>query len=113
MFLPPLLCTLLAAKPESSFLSLGFIYKGEMNSHVTRRITTFINIILSYLSTPAEFTAEEWLFLRALKLRIDELKKELYGEEIIKAEDEERVTKERKRHINKRFNIRDDWLPLH
>lgn len=59
------------------------------------------------------FTHEDWLFLRTIKTRIDDLKKDLYGDEQITTENEERVTKERKRHINKRFNIREGWLPLH
>lgn len=59
-----------------------------------------------------EFSQEDWLRLKALKLRIDELKHELYGEESVNAENDQQVTKERHRHINKRLNIRDGWLPL-
>lgn len=61
----------------------------------------------------SEYAQEDWLELKKLKLRIEELKKELYGQEEIDAAHDEIVTKERKRHINKRFNIRDGWLPLH
>lgn len=64
-------------------------------------------------SPPTEYTQQDWLRLKALKLRIDELKHELYGQESIDAENDERVEKERRRHVNKRFNIRDGWLPLH
>jgi hypothetical protein len=60
-----------------------------------------------------EFAQEDWLRFKALKTRIDELKHELYGQKNLDASYEKQVTKERKRHINKRFNIRDDWLPLH
>lgn len=60
-----------------------------------------------------EYTQEDWLYLKSLKLRIDELKRELYGQETINAENDNQVAKERRRHINKRFNIRDGWLPLH
>ena len=63
--------------------------------------------------SPKDFSSEDWLFLKALKLRIDELKKELYGEQILDEENDKQVHKERTRHINKRFNIRDGWLPLH
>lgn len=61
----------------------------------------------------SEYTQEDWLVLKTLKERIDELKRELYGEDVFDAEYEKQVTKERRRHINKRFNIRDGWLPLH
>lgn len=60
-----------------------------------------------------EYTQEDWLRLKALKLRIDELKHELYGQESLDAEYEKQVTEQRRKHINKRFNIRDGWLPLH
>ena len=60
-----------------------------------------------------EFLQEDWLRLKALKMRIDELKHELYGQESLDEEFEKQVSKERRRHVNKRFNIRDGWLPLH
>jgi 16S rRNA C967 or C1407 C5-methylase (RsmB/RsmF family) len=59
-----------------------------------------------------QYTQADWLRLRSLKERIDELKRELYGEDILDVENEKRVAKERNRHINKRFNIREGWLPL-
>jgi 16S rRNA C967 or C1407 C5-methylase (RsmB/RsmF family) len=60
-----------------------------------------------------EYTQEDWLRLKTLKLRIDELKRELYGQEVFDTENDYQIMKERRRHINKRFNIRDGWLPLH
>lgn len=60
-----------------------------------------------------EFIQADWLRLKSLKLRIDELKHELYGQEVLDAEYDKQVSKERRRHINKRFNIREGWLPLH
>jgi hypothetical protein len=60
-----------------------------------------------------QFLQGDWLRLKALKVRIDELKHELYGQEHIEAQNDEQITKERRRHVNKRFNIRDGWLPLH
>ena len=66
------------------------------------------------LSLPSkDFLQSDWLRLKELKLRIDELKKELYGEEAINVENDKHVAKERRKHVNKRFNIRDGWLPLH
>lgn len=64
------------------------------------------------MSPPQQFTQEDWRYLKEVKDRIDSLKKELYGEEILNTEFEAQVTKERKRHINKRFNVKDGWLPL-
>lgn len=65
------------------------------------------------LSKPStEYIQADWLFMKELKLRIDELKSELYGKGAPDTTQEAQVEKERKRHINKRFNIRDGWLPL-
>lgn len=52
------------------------------------------------------FSSEDWVHIRNLKLRIDQLKQELH------AEYEKQVALERRRHVNKRHNIRDGWLPL-
>lgn len=60
----------------------------------------------------AEYTQQDWDRLRTLKLRIDEVKHELYGEDSINVENDTHVEKERKKHIHKRFNIREGWLPL-
>lgn len=60
----------------------------------------------------SELNQEDWAELAQLKIRIDELKKELYGQASIRPEDEERIEQERIKHINKRFNIREGWLPL-
>ena len=61
---------------------------------------------------PSEYTQEDWLLVRELKTRIDQLKRDLYGQQTVKIEDSVNVEKERRRHINKRFNVRDGWLPL-
>ena len=65
-----------------------------------------------YISLPNEFLQEDWLHLKELKQRLDELKKELHGTETLNAENNEQIEKERKKHINKRFNVREGWLPL-
>jgi hypothetical protein len=62
--------------------------------------------------SPEEFEQIDWLRLKSLKEKIDLLKKELYGDEVLDNENEKQVLKERKRHINKRHNIREGWVPL-
>lgn len=62
---------------------------------------------------PAEsFSQDDWLVLKRLRDRIGELKRELYGEEVVDVENVQIIAKERKKHVNKRFNIREGWLPL-
>lgn len=68
---------------------------------------------VKFYGSYTEFSSEDWDRLRLLKERIEELKGELYGLESPKPEYEEQVNKERLKHINKRFNIREGWLPLH
>gem|GEM_PF-940247 len=66
------------------------------------------------LNRPAsEYSREDWLRLKALKVRIDELKHELYGQQRVDPESDHQIAHERRRHINKRFNVREGWLPLH
>lgn len=66
------------------------------------------------LHAPADdFKPEDWLRLKALKERMEELKKELQGAETVNPEDDKQIAEERRKHINKRFNTKDGWLPLH
>lgn len=60
-----------------------------------------------------EYTQQDWLRLKEFKQRIEELKRELCGQETINPDHDDQITKERRRHVNKRFNVRDGWLPLH
>jgi hypothetical protein len=59
-----------------------------------------------------ELTLEDWKKLKVIRERILKYKKEL-GSKIPHKSNEEIVEEERKKHINKRFNKRDKWLPLH
>lgn len=60
-----------------------------------------------------DFNAEDLLRIKALKERIEALKKELQGSETSNPEDDKQIAEERRKHINKRFNTKDGWLPLH
>lgn len=61
-----------------------------------------------------DFNTEDWAMLKDFREKIEELKKEIQGPEPTTQEkDEQHIEKQRIKHINKRFNVRDDWLPLH
>lgn len=62
---------------------------------------------------PIEYTPDDWQKLKTLKEKIDELKSELYGEDVFDQEYEKQILNERRKHINKRFNVKEGWLPLH
>lgn len=59
-----------------------------------------------------DLKTDEWEKLKAARERVLEYKKELW-DQIPHLSDEQIVDLERKKHINKRFNTRDKWLPLH
>lgn len=67
---------------------------------------------LFFLNEEKELDNEKWAKIQQLKEKIEETKRELMGKEAPKEEYETQVEKERAKHINKRFNIRDGWLPL-
>lgn len=55
---------------------------------------------------------EEWVELKSIRERLMVYKKELW-DKIPHRTNEQIIELERKKHINKRFNTRDKWLPLH
>lgn len=62
-----------------------------------------------FLQNPSTLTPEEWDKIKHLKEKIDEFKK---LDKLPHPTDNELVEGERKKHINKRFNVSDNWLPL-
>ena len=56
-------------------------------------------------------TPKEWELVRQIQLKLKTYKDKM-RKSIPKEADDKLVDKERKKHINKRFNVRDEWLPL-
>lgn len=69
------------------------------------------NILKSFIKDPNTVSIDDWKILREWKEQIDVLKKAEEAKELVTT-DEDIVDKERKVHINKRFNVSDKWLPL-
>ncbi len=64
------------------------------------------------LDTPREnLTNLQWAKLQDLRPKIIEFKKN-FSKLHPEAADETLVNKERTKHLNKRFNVKDKWLPL-
>ncbi len=57
---------------------------------------------------PENLTKEDWKMLRAIRKKTKTLIETIYP----KKSDEELVEKEQERHITKRFNVNEKWLPL-
>ncbi len=55
-----------------------------------------------------------WSALQELQANLQELKKQLQGgNPSITPDQEVQIEQERKKHIYKRFNVKEGWLPLH
>ena len=61
-----------------------------------------------WMNNPSSLTSKDWQKIKQIKEQINEFKKELAE----KTSSDEIVTIERNKHINKRFNVNDRWLPL-
>jgi hypothetical protein len=57
-------------------------------------------------------TQEDWLFLESVATKIENYKQELLKQKP-ETENSSLVETERVKHINKRFNVNEKWLPLH
>ena len=67
--------------------------------------------IKEMIENASALKSEEWIKVKDLKVKIDKFKAEM-DEKFPISTDEEVVDKERIKHINKRFNVNDKWLPL-
>lgn len=61
------------------------------------------------MSHPESLSAEDWADLLQAKNKVETYLKQLPQDS---ETDEDLVEKERHKHINKRFNVNDRWLPL-
>ncbi len=66
--------------------------------------------ISALLEKKEALTAEDFEKIKQLKEKIDALKKEMSAETTVT--DDQLIEKERLKHVNKRFNVNDNWLPL-
>jgi len=95
--------------------TLHIIKQSLRNLSLKTEFYEFIGIAKSDLATllnrSTELTTEEWKTLNDVKKKIKSYKEELKKKHP-ELNDEELITKERKKHINKRFNVREKWLPI-
>jgi hypothetical protein len=68
--------------------------------------------IKKYVKDPSALSAEDWQKIKAIKAHVDKYKQEAAAAQE-KDLETNIVEKERVRQKNKRFNVRDGWLPLH
>lgn len=64
-----------------------------------------------FIENPETLTEKEWVRIKEIKTHVEEAKK-LFTESLPKTSDEDLINQQRKRHLKKRFNINEKWLPL-
>lgn len=77
--------------------------------HLYTALGTYHDEIEDLLKRAADLSDEEWERFEAIKAALEKYKEE----HAIITPNSEIVDKERRRHINKRFNTNEKWLPLH
>lgn len=65
-----------------------------------------------WVEHPETVTEQEWEMIRGLKEKITQLRTEFEKEMKVGGDNEALVDVERRKHIYKRFNINEKWLPL-
>lgn len=63
------------------------------------------------LEKASVLTPQDWKEVKTIREKVEQHKKEL-SEKLPHPSDEEIIQKERKKHVNKRLNVREKWLPL-
>ena len=64
-----------------------------------------------FIEHPDTLTPQDWERLKQVKAHVDEFKKEIV-KNLPQISNESIVEQERVKHVTKRFNIRDKWIPL-
>jgi len=64
------------------------------------------------LENPETLTPEDWQKIKEIHQKVMEYKKELLSK-LPPVTDDQLIAAERKKHINKRYNTNEKWLPLH
>ena len=64
------------------------------------------------IENPANLTLEEWEKIKQIKVGIEKYRKEVMAQ-LPTQNDEKIIEEQRTKHINKRYNVNDKWLPLH
>jgi plasmid maintenance system antidote protein VapI len=63
------------------------------------------------INETAKVTPEQWTMIHQVKNKLQEYRKKMVAA-LPQNIDEKLIEQERKKHINKRFNVNDKWLPL-
>lgn len=88
---------------------LNWIQKQDANFYKKMELSK--SEVKKLIEKSEPLTKEDFETIKKVKAKIDEIKLEIEAK--TPQTNEELIEKERVKHINKRFNKNDNWLPLH
>jgi hypothetical protein len=88
-----------------------FKYLYKIDKEVFQKIGINDKILKELLLTTTSLTQKDIDVLKEVLRRIESYRTEMQKKNP-QASDEQLIEDQKKKHINKRFNVRDDWLPL-
>lgn len=88
---------------------LKLIHKKDRK--VYQRLSLDRQELQNYFKNPSKLTPQEWEKIKQIKDKLMAYKKEL-REKLPKLTDDEVIAAQRTKHVNKRFNVNEKWLPL-
>lgn len=97
-----------AKKKLVAILKFEFNWMEKQDNTLYQKLGISKDEIKKIFETKDALTDEEFNRVKTLHEKLAELKKESPPKS-----NDELIEKERVKHINKRFNVKDDWLPLH
>lgn len=102
-------------KQERRLIAAAMQYDVERlfkrKTHLYTEIGTYHDEFTELVKHTDSMDEEKWKRLLEIKEKLDEIKKKA-DEEKNSQTDDTIVEQQRKKHINKRFNVSDKWLPL-
>jgi len=102
---------------ETKALSLHTFYRNlqilkKKDSKLFEKLGIDQDKMKHLIEHPNEITEKEWEQMNEIRKKVELYRKELQSK-IGKTSDEDLIKSQRKKQKDRRFNIKDEWLPLH
>lgn len=96
---------------ELSSLKQDLMLIKKYDQNMYKNLGFSLKDLKKILSNPTALTHEHYQKICEIKVKVKDLKKEIRTQKKTEPNDT-LIQKERIRHINKRFNVQEKWLPL-
>jgi hypothetical protein len=80
---------------------------SKHNQEIYEKLSMKKKDLKKFLDHPEAISLEEWEKIKQLRVEVDNLKKDLP-----QPSDEDIIKQQKRKHITKRFNINEKWMPL-